>query len=272
MPSPTRRLGLFIVPLALIAILVPAAAFATDVAPTAADMRAAELQTLSLVNAQRVARGLVPVRLDTRMASIARGRAAYMAQTGDFDHVQAGGVTVFDIIAARKIKWYEAGEIIAWNTAITAADSASMAVDMWMASPTHEAIIVSKDFNYAGFGMVVSPTTGRRYWAGVFLKGPDRTGAHAGVTSVASTPVDGGKARVVLRWSGSDPRLQVLTSGLAVYEIQRRSPGGTWYSYGITTSTSAVRTWTRGLTYQFRVRARDHAGNWGPFHTVSVTP
>jgi hypothetical protein len=257
----------------LLALVGPVGAWAADPAAlTSAVMLDTELQTLDLINAQRTARGLVAVRLDSRLAAIARGRAAYMARTGDFDHVQSGGVTVFDLIAARRIAWYGAGEIIAWNTAAEAGDSASMAVRQWMSSPTHKAIIISKAYNYAAFGMAVSATTGRRYYAGVFLKGPDRTGAWAKVTSVTTAPVDALRARVQLRWAGSDTRLQVLTAGFRYFEIQRRSPGGAWRSYGTTTSTSATRTWTQGMTYEFRVRARDRAGNWGPWRTISITP
>jgi uncharacterized protein YkwD len=272
MRSPARRFLPFVLSATLLAVLSPVATSAADTSLTSAVMLDTELQTLDLINAQRTVRGLIAVRRDTRIADIARSRAAYMARTGDFDHVQSGGVTVFDLIAARRITWYGAGEIIAWNTAAAPGDSAAMAVRQWMSSPTHKAIIISKAYNYAAFGMAVSATTGRRYFAGVFLKGPDRTGAWARVTSVTTAPVDAVRARVQLNWAGSDTRLQVLTAGFRYFEIQRRSPGGSWVSYGTTTSTSATRLWTQGLTYEFRVRARDRAGNWGAWRTTSITP
>ncbi len=271
MRSPARRFVPFVLSLTIVALLGPVAASAADPLLTSAVMRDTEVRTLDLINAQRTARGLVAVRLDTRLADIARSRAAYMARTGDFDHVQSGGVTVFDLITAHRITWFGAGEIIAWNTASDASDSAAMAVRQWMASPTHKAIIVSRAYNYAAFGMAVS-ASGRRYYAGAFLKGPDRTGAWAKVTSVTSAPVDTLRARVLLRWAGSDTRLQVLTAGFRYFEIQRRSAGGVWRTYGTTTSTSASRTWTQGHTYEVRVRARDRAGNWGPWRTISITP
>ena len=53
-----------------------------------------------------------------------------------------------------------------------------------MDSSGHKAIIMSKGYNYVGFGLAISPTSGKRYWAGVYLKGPDRTGAWAKLGSV----------------------------------------------------------------------------------------
>ena len=47
--------------------------------------------------------------------------------------------------------------------------------------------------------------------------------------------------------------------------------GGAWYDYGSTTAkTSMTQSWTRGHTWQFRVRARDKVGNWGGWKVVKV--
>ena len=39
--------------------------------------------------------------------------------------------------------------------------------------------MLSKGYNYVGFGYAMNLDNQRRYWTGVFLKGPDRTGAVA---------------------------------------------------------------------------------------------
>ena len=93
---------------------------------------------------------------------------------------------------------------------------------------------MSKGYNYVGFGLAIS-SSGKRYWAGVYLKGPDRTGAWTKMVSVVKTNLDRTYLRISLRWSGSDTRLQVLTSGLRYYQVQRRRNGGYWYDYGTTT-------------------------------------
>lgn len=71
-----------------------------------------------------------------------------------------------------------------------------------MNSSGHRAIVLSTGYYYAAFGMAISPTTGKRYWAGVFLKEPDRTAAWSRVGTVSKTILDQTYARVTVRWSG----------------------------------------------------------------------
>ncbi|MBA2756873.1 MAG: hypothetical protein H0U37_05465 [Chloroflexi bacterium] len=132
-----------------------------------------------------------------------------------------------------------------------------------MNSSGHRAIVLSTGYNYAAFGVAISPTTGKRYWAGVILKGPDRTAAWSKVGTVSKTILDQTYARVTVRWSGGDTRLQVLTAGLRYFQAQKRRDGGTWLDYGTTTNTSLTRKWSRGHRYDVRLRARDKVGNWG---------
>ncbi len=268
MRSLTRRSSLLLLALVLVAALAPVApASAADY--TAAEVSQAEQAMQTLINRKRADRGLVALRWDSRVADLARERAEYMAQTGEFSHLQAGGEDVFDRIAESGMTWYGAGEIIAWNNIEDLDDSVAFAVQSWMGSRAHRAIIVSTGYNYVGFGMAVGPD-GKRYWAGVVLKGPDRTAAWAKYDYVATRVIDKDTTKVYIRWAGNDTRLQVLTSGLRYYEIARRINGGEWVSYGITTDRSATRYWTRGSTFEFRVRARDRAGNWSGWRTVTI--
>ena len=269
MRSPARRLSPLALAFILVVGLAPVANAADTTDTSASAISAAEKTVLSLTNRRRVDAGLVSLRWDSRLANLARERAAYMAQTGEFSHTQSNGTDVFDMIVAAGIKWYGAGEIIAWNTAAALDYSAAFAVQGWMGSPTHRAIVMSKNFNYVGFGLAISES-GTRYWAGVYIKGPDRTGAWAKVTDVAKRTLSGTYVRVRIDWTGRDTRLQVLTSGLRYFQIQRRRDGGDWYNYGTTTSTSIVRRWYRHRTYEFRVRARDYAGNWGAWNVVTI--
>ncbi len=272
MSSPARRLGPLVLAILLVAGLAPAAIAAdtTDLSETA--MVAAEQHALGLTNQRRTDRGLVRLRLDTRLTELARERAKYMAETGEFNHVPSSGTDVFDMIEASNIGWFGAGEIIAWNTAGALDYSAEFAVQGWMESPSHKAIVISDDYNYVGFGLAVSPTTSKRYWAGVYLRGPDRTDSWARFSSWHKVKVDAEEARVTVRYTGADTRLQVLTSGLRFFQVQRRLADGTWRDYGITTATSLTRTWTRGHTYVLRVRSLDRAGNWSAWRTKSITP
>jgi uncharacterized protein YkwD len=269
MRSLARRYSPLALAFILLVGLAPGALAADTTDTSGSAISAAEKSVLTLTNRRRAAAGLVSLRWDGRLAGLARDRAAYMAETGEFSHTQANGTDVFDMIVREGIKWYGAGEIIAWNTAAALDYSAAFAVQGWMGSPTHRSIVMSKGYNYVGFGLAIS-SSGKRYWAGVYLKGPDRTGAWAKVSNFAKANLSSTYVRVWVRWAGRDTRLQVLTSGLRYYQVQRRRNGGYWYNYGTTTSTSMARRWYRHSTYEFRVRARDKAGNWGAWSVTTI--
>jgi hypothetical protein len=177
----------------------------------------------------------------------------------------------FDVIAAAGIPWFGAGDVLVWNSYPTEADSEAQAVAAWLGSPSHRSILLLADFNYAGFGAAVSPISGYRYYAGVLLKRTDRTGGWVKPGATSVRVLDATRAQVTVRWTGGDPVLQVLTAGLQDYEVQRRVVRGAWRSLGVRTGTSLTKTLPRAWTYEYRIRARDRAGNIGPWSLVTVT-
>jgi uncharacterized protein YkwD len=253
---------------ALVAVLgaviaAPGAAVATTTLDDAG-LSAAETTMVAALNADRTARGLVQVRVDARLMAIARARSDDMVANSYFGHVQPDGRNVFDILTAQHVTWYNAGEIIAWNN-YPLDSTVSAANRQWLGSPGHYAIITSADFNYIGVGLAIDPPTGQKLWTAVFIKGPDRTGARATVYTpqLTSGPTAGTRYAKV-SWAGYDPRLQVLTSGLRSYAIQRRVDGGAWVSIlSSTTLRSMTFKVAFGHRYEFRILARDRAGNPG---------
>lgn len=265
MSSPLRRIA----PLALAVLLIlPAAATAT--ATTTDPVTAAQAAALTYANQERTSRGLVPLRLDSRVQAIAHARAETMAESDELSHDQADGNNVFDILSANEIAWSGAGEIIAWNNTSSLTPSAKGAISQWIHSSGHKAILLSKGYNYVAFGVAVSPSSGKSYWAGVFIKGPDRSGAWTSLYSPTKHFLSSTRTKVSFHWTGSDTQLQVLTAGLRYYQAERRVVGGEWASYGNMTATSLSTSWARGFTYEFRVRAVDRVGNWGGWKTVTV--
>jgi uncharacterized protein YkwD len=256
MPVRARRLLPLLLGIAVILpAMVPVAAVASDSQTTA------EAIMLKKLNYERTRRGLVALRLDTRIAAIARDRSEYQARTGDADHTQ-GSKKVFDFIQEAGITWYAAGEIIAQNRYYPSIeDSAAAAIRGWLGSSTHRSIMLSKGYNYIGFGYAMNPDNQRRYWTGVFLKGPDRTSPVAAIEGI-SKKTSGSYVAVTMRWSGADRRLQVLTSGFRYFQIQRRSIGGSWVTWPVTTGTYKTIRWRPGSDKEIRVRSRDRAGNW----------
>ena len=235
---------------------------------TAAVLAQAELDLVTMTNRERANLGLIAFRLDPDLMAIARDRALVMAANDVLSHTEPDGRKVWDRLKDSGITWYGGGEIIAWNT-WPAEYSPAGAMQSWMASPGHHAIIVSQGYNYLGFGAAIS-ATGRRYYAGLFVKEPDETGASARFGTISKRYVDRRHTRVTIRWSGSDPRLQVMTAGLRYYQVQRRRVGGAWHSWDVTTATSRSVTWLKAYDRQVRVRARDRAGNWGPWKVIRI--
>jgi uncharacterized protein YkwD len=270
MRSHLRRLGLLTLVIVVLAAVVPSVA-ATDYDVSSAAVTAAEREALTLTNKRRTDRGLIKLRLDARLTVLARDRAQYMADTGRFSHTQSGGTDVFDMIQAAGIRWYAAGEIIAWNTAGPLDYSAAFAVQGWMGSPSHKAIVLSDDYNYVGFGLAVA-SDGTRYWAGVYLRGPDRTGGYTKAGSFSKVNLSARWARGTVRWSGGDIRLQVLTAGHRYFQVQWRQAGGSWHNHGTTTARSLTKWWRRGWLYEVRIRERDRNGNWGSWALKTIKP
>ncbi len=236
-------------------------------APTLAQARA-DLATQ--VNDRRVAHGLIALQPDPTATAMAISRAATMAAVDLLDHAGPDGRTTLDSVRASGMTWFGFGEVIACNTYPDEPESTAQAVAGWLASTTHASIVLSDDYNYVGFGAAVS-ASGRRYYAAVLLKLPDRTAGWAKIGRVTRTVLDRTTSRVTVRWTGGDVRLQVLTAGLRDFEVQRRLAGGAWQSAAITTHTSLSVALVRGRSWQFRVRARDRTGNRSAWSVVGVT-
>ena len=273
MLTKTRRLipvllaGVLLVPLAGPA-MAETIVRGTSEPVTDAVLRQAEVDLVTLTNRKRAARDLVALRIDPDLMSIARDRAEVMAANDVMSHTEPNGQKVFDRIRAAGLTWYAAGEIIAWNN-YPMEYSPAEAISAWMASPGHKAIMISTGYNYVGFGAAES-ATGKMYYAGVFVKERDETGAWAKFRTISKQSVSAAKVRVTIRWSGADTRLQVLTAGFRYFEVQRRRVGGTWHSWGTTTATSRSVTWLRAYDREVRVRARDKAGNWGSWRVIHI--
>ena len=256
--------------------VVAAGAAGTQAAPaSAADltMSAAEMQMVTLLNEQRRAQGLRSVRADPRLMSIARARSVDMATYHYFSHTQPDGRTAFSYLRSAEIKWYTAGEIIAWNTSSTFADSAVRARDGWMASPGHRAIVLSSEYNYVGIGLAVDASNGRKLWTGVFMKGPDRTGGYAAFGPAPSTAIPAGASytTVKVKWSGGDVVLQTMTAGFSHFRLRIRTDGGHWttWSAATTATNRTLRVW-KGHDYDVEVSSCDKVGNCGAWVRLSL--
>ena len=129
-----------------------------SVAPVGPTTQAAAPSTagmVEMVNAERRARGLKPLRSDGRLAAAALRHATDMGMKGFFDHHGSDGGNHGDRIAAQGYRACLSAENIAWGQR-----SASEVFQGWMGSPGHRRNILHP--RAAEFGAGFHPT--KRQW------------------------------------------------------------------------------------------------------------
>ena len=270
-----------IAPLAMLALaLVVAGPWAPAVAAsdtTNLAVEAAELELVRLMNESRGSAGLPAIAVNAAVAAVARARSVDMATKNYFSHTQPDGRKVFDLLSSAGIPWKAAGEVLAWNQWPSLADSAITARNSWLDSDPHRAVVLGTGYNAVGVGVATNASTGKTYWTAVFVvlgttaaPAPAPAPAAAPSTSADRTPptvrwgttsvrASGSRRVVTVRWAGSD-----AGAGVRNYQLQVRRAGGRWV--WVTSATTLGRrhvTLSRGTRYEFRVRARDRAGNIG---------
>jgi uncharacterized protein YkwD len=107
-----------------------------------------EARMLELVNAERVAAGLGPLRPDPALVEVARLHSVDMFARGYFSHITPEGRGPFDRMRARNVRFLAAGE----NLAL--ARSLQLAHDGLMDSPGHRANILRPAFGRLGVGVL----------------------------------------------------------------------------------------------------------------------
>ncbi len=112
-----------------------------------------EEEMLNLVNQEREAAGLLPLKADPELTEVARAHSADMFSRGYFSHFTPEGNDPFDRMRAADVRFRVAGE----NLAI--APTLQIAHTGLMNSPGHRANILTARFGRVGIGIM---TGGRR--------------------------------------------------------------------------------------------------------------
>lgn len=113
-----------------------------------------ESRMLELVNAERKAAGLKPVRPDTEMTQVARAHSRDMLARGYFAHVSPDGKDLGDRMQQARVGYLAAGENLALAPTLFSAHSGLMN------SPGHRANILRPQFGRLGIGIVDAGTHG----------------------------------------------------------------------------------------------------------------
>ncbi|MEH3054868.1 MAG: CAP domain-containing protein [Patulibacter minatonensis] len=138
----------------------PAAAAGSDCAnadATPAQVSAQQLSdaTLCLLNEERAAAGLVPLKAHRKLEKAAVRFSKAMVKQQFFDHVSPTGSTLTSRVKKTRYtkgaRRWSLGENIAWGTGQRATPAAI--VDAWMHSPGHKANILTPSFKEIGIGI-----------------------------------------------------------------------------------------------------------------------
>ncbi len=115
--------------------------------PSQSGVAADEQKALALLNADRAAQGLPPVRPNAKLAALAGDYAQDMINRNFFAHNNPEGQTPFDRMRQRGISFGYAGENLAINTSVAGAEQA------FMNSPGHRANILNPRYTQVGIGV-----------------------------------------------------------------------------------------------------------------------
>lgn len=252
-----------IVRLALVAVF--AAGALTVVGPVAnpspvaaATAGTVEANILGWINAERIKRGLVPLRLHPGLVDLAGDRAEQMASTGVFKHPSCVSC-MFD---NRGIQYYSGTEVIAWSGYELSESPGASLFSAWRNSSLHWGILMSSRYNYIGLGVADRSSTNGTYAAGLLTESRDRTKPWAKMRGGSRSGTT-----VSWSWTGGDRKLQTHTSGLKNFVVQYRVDDGSWQTIrtGTTAKSLSLGSRARGHCYSLRVMSRDNRGYLSPY-------
>ncbi|MGL5206704.1 MAG: CAP domain-containing protein [Acidaminococcaceae bacterium] len=121
-------------------------------------------QALKLINNDRKERGLAPLRFNPYLAKLAENYAKDMVKRDFFSHVNPEGQSPFERMQEQKIVFNYAGENLAFNESVYAAQQA------FMHSPDHKANILNANYTQVGIG-IVEASRGRIFVVQEFIDG-----------------------------------------------------------------------------------------------------
>lgn len=114
-----------------------------------------DFQIFTLVNSERIKRGLNQLLWDDKLAEIARDYSEKMSREDFFGHFDSNGQSVVERAKTAKLKhWSKIGENLFSIAGLDKFDA--FAVKHWMNSPTHRDNILDKDWTTTGIGIAKS--------------------------------------------------------------------------------------------------------------------
>jgi uncharacterized protein YkwD len=129
----------------------------TTLEPRAENLAAVKNATLCLLNAERAARQLAPLRSNQLLARAAAAHSRDMVVRAYFSHTSLSGADFVERIRrtgyTRAARSWTVGENLAWGTGTRAMPREI--VQSWMESPGHRANILNRTFREVGLGVTL---------------------------------------------------------------------------------------------------------------------
>jgi uncharacterized protein YkwD len=123
-------------------------------------------QMVAQVNRVRSEYGLPPLQEAPTLGALASERSADMAARRYFSHTTPEGVDVFVLMEQRGIRYYAAGENLAWNT-YGEEQATAFALQGFLNSPPHRDNLLNPAFTQIGVG--VARDGNKHYFTLVFI-------------------------------------------------------------------------------------------------------
>ena len=110
----------------------------------------AEVAIVRVLNRERRRRGIPGLRLSPRLAGVARNHTLDQLRTDRLNHTSSDG-TPSDVRIRRAVRARANGETIAFSSR-GAGSGARTIVRMWLRSPAHASVLLSRSFRRVGIG------------------------------------------------------------------------------------------------------------------------
>ena len=131
-------------------------------APSLSGPLALEVEVIELANAERVKAGADAIQSDARLCEMARVKAQDMIDNNYIDHVSPVWGAPDQMLKAFDIQFHYAGENITVGP-----KTPVKAVEAWIQSPSHNEVMLSKNYSKIGVGYAES-SDGRCFWVQEF--------------------------------------------------------------------------------------------------------
>ena len=132
--------------------------------PEASPLISLEQEVANIVNKERAARGLAPLKFNWELSRVARMKSQDMINKNYFSHTSPTYGSPFNMMENFGFKFTAAGENIAYGQTTPAE-----VMNSWMNSPGHRANILSPIYTEIGVG-AAKKANGTLYWTQMFIK------------------------------------------------------------------------------------------------------